>query len=177
MAAVDIPDELEAAVSDDDHASPGDPVGALEALYRAEHAASVRLAHLLVGDRARAEELAHDAFVRVFGRIGSIDDPPAYLRTTLVNLCRDHGRRRTRTDALPVPRGEDHPEPPLPPDGSPVWAALQGLPHRQRAALALRYYLDRPTEEIAETLGVRPATVRSLLHRGLTTLKEVVPRD
>ncbi|MCB0962276.1 MAG: hypothetical protein KDA98_03080, partial [Acidimicrobiales bacterium] len=43
--------------------------------------------------------------------------------------------------------------------------------------LVLRYYLDRPTDEIAELLDARPATVRSLVHRGLATLKEVVPHD
>jgi len=58
-----------------------------------------------------------------------------------------------------------------------VWAALQQLPERQRTAVALRYYLDLPTDEIAEVLGARPATVRSLVHRALATLKEAVPHD
>jgi len=60
---------------------------------------------------------------------------------------------------------------------SAVWQALQSLPERQREALALRFYADLPTDEIARLLGVRPATVRSLIHRGLAALKEVVPHD
>jgi RNA polymerase sigma factor (sigma-70 family) len=48
---------------------------------------------------------------------------------------------------------------------------LAALPYRQRAALVLRYYEDRPEAEIAELLGCRPATVRSLVHRGLSTLR------
>ncbi len=58
-----------------------------------------------------------------------------------------------------------------------MWAALQNLPERQRTAVTLRYYLDLPDDEIAEILGARPGTVRSLVHRALATLKEVVPHD
>ncbi|MCB0972301.1 MAG: SigE family RNA polymerase sigma factor [Acidimicrobiales bacterium] len=149
----------------------------LEALYRESYEPSVRLAHLLVGDRARAEELTQDAFVRVHARMDGLDEPAAYLRTVLVNLCRDAGRRRSRFQCLPEARARTVDAPHVPADATAVWQALHGLPDRQRTALVLRYYLDRPTDEIAEVLGVRPATVRSLVHRGLATLKEVVPHD
>lgn len=155
------------------------PVGlvALEALYREQYEPSVRLAHLLTGDRGRAEELAQDAFVRLAPRLGEIDNPPGYLRTTLVNLCRDAGRRSQRTDALPIPPARTSPAPSVPATSTAVWAALQGLPERQRIAITLRFYLDLPDDEIAEVLDARPGTVRSLVHRALATLKEAVPRD
>lgn len=51
---------------------------------------------------------------------------------------------------------------------------LAALPYRQRAAVVLRYYEDRPEADIAELLGVRPGTVKSLLHRGLAHLREVL---
>ena len=149
----------------------------LEALYREAYAPSVRLAHLLVGDRGRAEELTQDAFVRVHDRIDDLDEPAAYLRTVLVNLCRDAGRRRSRFRRLPEPPIRTVEAPHVPAESTAVWQALQDLPDRQRIALVLRYYLDRPTDEIAELLDARPATVRSLVHRGLATLKEVVPHD
>lgn len=152
-------------------------VDPLEALYRDRHAATVRLAHLLVGDRGRAEELAHDAFLRVAPRLATAGDPVAYLRTTIVNLCRDAGRRTTRARAVRQDRPLAVPAPEVPATSTVVWLALQRLPERQRIALCLRFYDDLATADIAEILGVRPATVRSLLHRGLTTLKEEVPRD
>ena len=155
-------------------ASADDP---LEVLYRSQYAPSVRLAHLLIGDRSRAEELAQDAFVRIAPVLGTVDNPAGYLRTTVVNLCRDAGRRATRARALPVPTEGVSPPPPLPESSTAVWAALQSLPQRQRAAVSLRYYLDLPTDEIAEILGARPATVRSLVHRALATLKELVPHE
>lgn len=161
----------------DDGATVTDARARLEALYREAYEPSVRLAHLLVGDRGRAEELTQDAFVRVHGRIDGLDEPAAYLRTVLVNLCRDAGRRRSRFARLPEPRPRPVDAPTVPTEATAVWQALQDLPDRQRIALVLRYYLDRPTDEIAELLGARPATVRSLVHRGLATLKEVVPHD
>ena len=151
--------------------------GTLEALYRERYPASVRLAHLLVGDRARAEELAQDAFVRIAPRVGSLDDAAAYLRATLVNLCRDDGRRTVRARSQPRERERTAAPPAIPATSTAVWLALRELPERQRIALCLRYYDDLPDDAIAEVLGVRPATVRSLVHRGLAALKEVVPRD
>lgn len=154
-----------------------DPMTVLEALYRREHRDLVRLAHLIVGDGARAEELVHDAFIRLMPHVGTSENPGGYLRTTVVNLCRDD-QRRTAVARRHLPERPVATAPPaLPPESTAVWAALQGLPARQRAALALRYYADLPTEEIARMLDARPATVRSLVHRGIATLKEAVPRD
>lgn len=155
----------------------------LEDLYRREHAGLVRLAHLLVRDRAVAEELVHDAFVRTHARLATVDDPGAYLRTTVVNLCRGHGRRRavaerhaaTLATGPGSSTGRAEP-PPLPPDLDEVWLALGRIPARRRDALVLRYYADLSTDEVARLLAVRPATARSLIRRGLTSLrKELAP--
>lgn len=152
-------------------------LGQLEALYRDHYRPSVRLAHLMVGTREEAEELTQDAFVRLLGRIDDLDNPPGYLRTVVVNLCHDRLRRRSLAGRHPQPPQPDAPPPDLPAHTSAVWVALQGLPDRQRIAVSLRYWADRPTDEIAQILGVRPGTVRSLIHRGLAALKEVVSDD
>jgi RNA polymerase sigma factor (sigma-70 family) len=52
-------------------------------------------------------------------------------------------------------------------------AALLALPVRQRAAIVLRYYEDLRETQIADILRCRPATVRSLVSRGLRTLREI----
>lgn len=154
---------------------------ALEQLYRDEYEGSVRLARLLVGDRHRAEELAQDAFVRVAPALAAgadaPDNPAAYLRTVLVNLCRDHARRRRTADRNPPPPPGSTPAPDLPADLDEVWQAVQRLPERRRTAIVLRFWADRPTDEIAALLDCRPATVRSLIHRGLASLEEVLTDD
>lgn len=148
----------------------------IAALYREQHDRMVRLATVLTGSPAVAEELVHDAFVRVHAHLDDVRVPGAYLRTTVVNLARGHHRRAAtarrhdqRFAPAPLPDDLD-----LPADQSEVWLALQALPERRRIALTLRYYLDLPDDEIAEALGARPATVRSLVHRGLRQLHEVL---
>ena len=145
-------------------------------LYRREQPAMLRLACLLVGDAAAAEELVQDAFVRVQARVLEVDEPGAYLRTTVVNQCLGHRRKRVVRERHRPDRPEPSAAPDLPADLSPVWLALQQLPERQRDAIVLRYYLDLPDAEIAALLGARVGTVASLIHRGLAGLrKELTP--
>ncbi len=62
------------------------------------------------------------------------------------------------------------------PAGGELFDALAVLPFRQRAALVLRFYEDRTTEEIAAALGCRPGTAKSLVSRGLARLREEIER-
>jgi RNA polymerase sigma factor (sigma-70 family) len=144
----------------------------LEDLFHEQYAASVRLAYLLTGSRAVAEDLVQDSFVRVFGHWSGIDHPAAYLRRSVVNACNAHHRRaqRERAHFPDLVTNSVSTETPV------ILDALAGLPYKQRAALVLRYYEDRPEREIAEALRCRPATVRSLVHRGLANLSKVIER-
>jgi RNA polymerase sigma-70 factor (sigma-E family) len=153
-------------------ASTGESVTtSLAELFRREYAPMVRLATLLVGSDAVAEELVQDAFVAVHRRWSSVDNPGGYLRTSVVNACRSH-QRRAALERRRLPR----PDEPAQLGADEVWDALAHLPHKQRAALVLRFYEDATEAEIAATLRVRPATVRSLVHRGLAKLrKEIEP--
>lgn len=146
----------------------------LERLYRAEYPRTVHLARLLTGDHHRAEELAQEAFVRVARRVADLENPAGYLHTTLVNLCRDHGRRTATVRRTPLDPPMASPEPPLPRDVDEIWQAVQGLSERRREAVVLRYWADLPLNDVASLLGVRPGTARSLVHRGLADLKEVL---
>ena len=145
-------------------------------LYRSEQPGLVGLATLLVRDRAVAEEVVQEAFVRIHPRLGDLDAPGAYLRTIVVNLCHSHGRRTATAQRLRPEPAPDALPPSLPDELSPVWLAMGDLPERQRHALVLRFYLDLPDDKIAALLGARPGTVRSLVSRGLSALKEVVER-
>lgn len=161
----------------DDVSETGGRLAALEVLYRERYEATVHLARLLLGDRERAAEVAQDAFVRVARRVDTVDNPAAFLRTVTVNLCRDVGRRRRVADRHPPPPPAVSPAPGLPADLDEVWQAVQRLPERRRTAVVLRFWADMSTDEIAAVLDVRPATVRSLIHRGLASLEEVLTDD
>jgi RNA polymerase sigma-70 factor (sigma-E family) len=143
----------------------------LQALYRERYAPMVRLAYLLSGDRAVAEELVQDAFISVHRNWARATNPSAYLRTAVVNACNSWGRRR----ALEVLRRPAAPDPSVL-DAEELWDTLVVLPMRQRAAIVLRFYEDLPDDRIAELLGCRPATVRTAIHRGLARLRKELPR-
>jgi DNA-directed RNA polymerase specialized sigma24 family protein len=151
----------------------GDGTDRFVAFYRAEYSGAVRLAHALTGSTEAAEDAAQDAFGRMLGRIDGLENPRGYLRATVVNLCHDRERRRTRewrlrtTHRLGVAAGLG---------ASEMGDVLFGLPYRQRAVLVLRYWGDWTEVEIADALGCRPGTVKTLASRGLSRLrKEISP--
>jgi RNA polymerase sigma factor (sigma-70 family) len=53
-----------------------------------------------------------------------------------------------------------------------LMAAVRRLPHRQREAVVLRYYLDMPEGEIAAVMGISPGSVRSAVSRALSRLPQ-----
>lgn len=141
--------------------------------YNRQWGAMVELAYLSLGSRETAEDVVQDAFARLHLRWASVDHPPAYLRTMVVNGCRDL-RRRVARYRLREPRLLSPTEVDDEPDE--LWDALGRLRPRQRAALVLRFYAGLQEAEIAEALGVRKGTVKSLLHRGIEELRKEIER-
>jgi RNA polymerase sigma-70 factor (sigma-E family) len=149
-------------------------------LYEAHAPDAARLAYLLTGDQALAEDLVHEAFVRMFGRFRDLRHPDAfraYLRATVVNLARSHFRRR-KVERAYVERAGRVPEtaPDDPGSHQDMWEALQRLHPRQRAAIVLRYYEDLTEAQTAGILGCAIGTVKSLVSRGLDRLRTEIPR-
>jgi RNA polymerase sigma-70 factor (sigma-E family) len=155
------------------------PAGRLAEVYERSAPAGFRLAYLLTGDRALAEDLVQEAFLRFVGRLHHLRDPEAfhgYLRRTIVNLSKDVFRRRSiersHLERRTAELREGHTDRDVAAYES-MRAALLSLPSRQRAAIVLRYYEDLHESEIAELLRCRPATVRSLVARGLEALRHI----
>lgn len=157
--------------------------GQLAAAFELHYRSLVRLASLLLDDVASSEEVVQDAFVEVWSRGPGLRDPerlPAYLRSAVLNGARSQlRRRRVRRRHLRSVGPTRSAEPAeaeamaADPDGQ-LLRALRGLPDRQRAVLALRYYLDLPETEIAATLGISPGSVKTHAHRGLHALAEAL---
>ncbi len=148
----------------------------LSDLYVRHAPESIRLAFLLTGDRGLAEDLVQEAFARLVGRLRHLRDPGAfgaYLRRTIVNLATSHFRHRlveraylerlARISIVETNPNEDLDET--------MHQALLRLPQRQRAAMVLRFYEDLSDVQTAEILRCSPGTVRSLVSRGMKTLR------
>lgn len=150
------------------------PALTFDDLYTRAYDDMVRLAFLLVDSNAVAEELVQDAFVRVHAKWRSIDHPRAYLRTAVVNACRNERRRRRVARRVLASLDEEEAREDAPPDL--LGDALARLSPDRRAALVLRFYEDLPVDEVATILGVAPGTVKSMVHRALAELRGVIDR-
>jgi RNA polymerase sigma-70 factor (ECF subfamily) len=150
------------------------------------HSARVyRLAFRLTGNRADAEDLTQEVFVRVFRaldnyRPGTFE---GWLHRITTNLFLDSARRkaRIRFEALPedserVPGRERSPEQAYHDDNfdDDIQRALDELPPDFRAAVVLCDIEGLSYEEIAATLGIKLGTVRSRIHRGRTLLRNAL---
>jgi RNA polymerase sigma factor (sigma-70 family) len=153
-------------------------------LFFAEGRSLVRLARLFVDDRDAAEDIVQEAFLRLARhaeRIDSVDRAPAYLRSIVLNLARDHNRRGLvslrhhaaagrEVDVVDdagdrLVRTEEHRR---------VLAAVRRLPARQRDCVTLRYFQELPVDRIASTLGLSANSVKTHLKRAMAALERTL---
>ncbi len=136
----------------------------------------MRLAYVLCGDAAEAEDLVADAYARAWPRLarGKVDDPLAYLRRSVVNATkswkrhrfvvrREELRHRVAPDEMDATATVD--------DRDELVAALGTLPLAQRQVVALRYLEDLSEQDTARALGVPVGTVKSRATRALEALR------
>jgi RNA polymerase sigma-70 factor (sigma-E family) len=148
---------------------------ALRVAYATEYQRLVGLARLLVDEREDAEEVVQEAFARTWARLGRVHgDPLPYLRRAVVNQSRGRLRRRRTAAAHRPDAGVDSESAESAAvrsaAASAVVEGLAHLPRRQRECVVLRFYADLTVPEIARSLGVAEGSVKSHLHRALTTL-------
>lgn len=142
----------------------------------ARGAALLRMAYLLTGNQADAEDLLQAALAKTYPHWWRINDRAAldgYVRRAMVNTHISWWRRR-KLEEYPTDR---LPELPVPDPAATrdvrdaLWHALARLPKRQRAALVLRFYEDLPEVEIACVLGISVGTVKSTVSRAVAKLR------
>jgi RNA polymerase sigma-70 factor (sigma-E family) len=146
---------------------------ALSRLFEAHYADTVRLAFYLTGSWTVGEDLAQEAFVRLWRRWGGLRDPHAALgclRTTVVNLSRSALRRRLlelRHQQAISQEGHDS-DPVARLD---VARAVAALPAGKRACVVLRHLVELSVEETAAVLGISTGSVKSQTHKCLRLLE------
>jgi len=153
----------------------------IEDLYERHVPAATRFAYLLTGDRAGAEDLAQDAFLRCVRRLAHLRVPDrfdVYLRRAIVNLHLSAIRHRSVERAWLVAQGpHEASRMARQPDVAArqdMWHRLQSLPARQRAAIVLRYYEDLSEHQTAQVLHTSVASVKALVARGMGALRAVL---
>ena len=153
-----------------------DHTASFELFYRSERDGLFASLCLITRDPYEAEELMHDAFLKVWerwSRVRHMDRPAGYLHRTAFNAFRTRYRRTmiakrvlgrtSERDPLEDVEGRDR-----------VDRALAALTVRQRSAVILTELLDYTSEEAGRLLGVRPGTVRGLAHHGRVALRKTM---
>jgi RNA polymerase sigma-70 factor (sigma-E family) len=139
----------------------------------------VKLVYAICGDRGRAEDAVQEALTRVYQRWSRLTDPLAYARRTAINATRDDWRRAKRADrahreAARLPSVDtDDPQERFVANNA-LMAALDELPHGQRAVIVLRYGSQLSEAETAATLKISIGTVKSQTARALARLRELL---
>jgi RNA polymerase sigma-70 factor (sigma-E family) len=141
----------------------------------------LRLAYVLTGNRADAEDAVQDALARALPRwehIRSVGDPDAYVRRMVVNAHTSWWRRFRKRE---TPVAEAFTPGVAPDPGSDerdrVWRACLSLPEAQRVAVVLRYYEQLEYAEIAALTGVAEGSVRARVSRGLAALRAALREE
>ena len=170
--ATDLPSPARALIAPE-------PAEAVTALYQAHALGLIRLAVVMLGDRAAAEAAVQEAFCGLYRRWHALSDPGkalSYVRSSVINSCRTVLRRRRRQASQAGDRpgesaealaliSEEHRQ---------VLTAIRSLPARQREALVLRFYLDLDEEEIAASMRISRGTVKSTTSRALAALGRIL---
>jgi RNA polymerase sigma-70 factor (ECF subfamily) len=141
----------------------------VERLWRQDGAKIWRSVAAYAGDPDVASDAVAEAFAQMLSRTSEIREPVPWLWRTSFRLATKELRRRRMHGELTSAGAYEMPEPLVE-----MLRALRQLPRRERAAVVLHDYGDRPTSEIAEILGIAPATVRSHLSHGRRHLRETL---
>ena len=153
-------------------------MGGLEVLVRTYQLQAIRAASLIVGDRALAEDIVQNAFIRAGERIVQFDAQrpfgPWFLRSVVHDAIKaaDRQKRLVSLDQndeegyLDLVDPEDLPEEQVEAreTAQAVWQALCKLPPNQRAAIIMRYYLGMREDELTAELHGPPGTIKWWLH-------------
>ncbi len=141
--------------------------------YRAQLHPLATLATALTGSRDTGADLAHEALLRAYrswAKVSVLDQPGSWARRVVINLAIDRHRRSGREQrALELVRSRPAPATAEPADDS-FWRAVRTLPARQRSVVVLHYVEDQSVAAIAETLDIRPGTVKAALVDARRTL-------
>ncbi len=145
------------------------------AFFTTHYGELARASYLLTRDATDADDLAQEAMTRVYerwDRVRAMDSPTGYLYRTALNLHRKRARRLAIAAAIHLPGAREGSDPAqVVEDRSEVLRLLASLSVPQRQVVVLVEWLGFDSEAAAAVLGIRPASVRTRLHRAREALR------
>ena len=148
-----------------------------EEFFREQHARLYRSLCMVTGSRQEAEEIAQDAFLKIWerwDRVSAMEDPTGFLFRVAMNAFRSRYRSTVRAMKRTVSTTHHDDAFAEIEDRDVVIRALRELIPQQRAAVVLTNLLGYSSDEAGQLLGMKAATVRSLSTRARAAMKETV---
>jgi RNA polymerase sigma-70 factor (ECF subfamily) len=136
------------------------------------------LAYSILRDRAAAEDLAQEVFVKLWHALPRYDGRarlPTWIYAITRNAAVSALRTRRRAASMSDPAVREAVEslaaaPDAVPDEAGLRRHIEALPEKQRLAVTLYYLDERPVDEVAEMMGLPANTVKTHLHRARASL-------
>lgn len=160
--------------------------GAWETLTHQHQDAVFRLAYLILGDPADADDAAQETFIRAYRALDRFDATRA-LRPWLFSIVANTARNRLRSvgrylSALQRflradPASFAPVTNPEPGESQLLWQAVRKLGATDQEIIYLRYFSELSEAETAEALSIATGTVKSRTHRALERLRSVIEND
>lgn len=141
----------------------------------------LRLAYSYLKSRYDAEDIVQEVLIR-FMQSAKIfegnEHMKAWLLRVAANLCKDRLKSASYQREVAIPEGYDieAPEDDTPEDNKTL-KSVMALPEKYRSVIHLYYYEEYSTKEIAEILGKKEVTIRSLLKRGREKLADMISQE
>ena len=145
-----------------------------------------RLAYLFLGDTDEAKDATQETFIRAYLAFDRFDARRP-LRPWLLSICANLARNRLRSSNRffkaiqtlirndPVTNESDHLDQRW--QSQSLWSAVRRLGPNDQQIIYLRYFLELPVEETAQSIGVATGTVKSRLHRAQEKLRIVIEQE
>jgi len=169
-------------------------MAAMSSLIAQYQVPALRLAYLLTGDHALADDIVQESFLAAYSHIQQFDATrpfaPWFFRiVTNVTRMRQRSQRRHGEVSLEIALADEQERPSLQAASDPeavaelretreaLHAALASLTHLQREAVILRYYYGYADQEIAAITGCRVGTARERLYSGLQALERRIRQE
>jgi len=140
------------------------------------------IAYRFLGDASEAEDVAQEAFLRIFagaGRYQSTSGFQPYLYTVVTRLCIDHVRKKRPTYCKKLPAVNDSKPLAVEQEAKQemekaIRRAIDLLPPKQRMAVVLRYFEGFRSRQVALAMGISPKAVERALYRGRKKLEPIL---
>ncbi|MGH2663234.1 MAG: RNA polymerase sigma factor [Actinomycetota bacterium] len=136
------------------------------------------LAYRLVGDRHEAEDVAQEAYVRVYRSLRGFRGESRFetwLHRVVANAALNYMRSRNRFgEPIEVPEVEARAPDAPPIEHDEVKEALAALPTGQRAVVVLKDIYGFSCQEIGEQMGLSEGAVKVRLHRARRRLRDMI---